>query len=928
MAQVTLALLGPFDLRVDGRSVAVSSRRVRALLAALALPPGRVVRLDSLAEQVWDGQLPVRTRSSLQTLANRLRALVGSGTVRTELDGYRLDVPPEAVDVTRFQRLLDAARGGDPARARALVGEALALWRGEPLTGAGSDLLDREVRPVLLERCLTALEWRVDLDLELGGRPAELAAELQELASRYPMREPLWARLMTAMHRAGRPAEALDTYQAIRTRLVEELGADPSAELQRVYGEVLAGDAGPARPAAPAGSRSADPLPAPPVPRQLPPRNAGFVGRAADLAALDAALEPGDGPPPSMLALHGTGGVGKTALALHWAHRVTDRFPDGQLYLDLRGYGPGEPMDPAAALDVVLRALGVPAGQVPPSRDERSGLLRSWLAGRRLLLVLDNARDAGQVRPLVPGGANLVLVTSRNELRGLEVRDGAVRRRLRELPADDSLSLLRIAIGAERADAEPAAVAELARLCGRLPLALVVAGERAARFTGASVAELVGELRTGRDRLDALADPDDPAIDPRVVFSWSYRALDAGTARTFRRLGLHPGPTVELPAAAALLGAEPGAARLLLDRLVSVHLLEQVGRDRYRFHDLLRDYAAERAAEEPAADRALATRRMLDFYLHTLHRARETVFSPMRTGPDDPVDGTVRPLDFRVVSEATAWYDANDLTLPAVLEEAARLGHHRHGWQLSQRLWVFQDFRYQRDAALGTARVGLRCALRLGDEHALALAWHAMGAVLSSAGAHDEAMAWKRRALEVAERLGDHGLVSTASGAIGLDCESAGRPGEAVAWMARSVAAARRTDRPVRLAHALLNLGHVEVRTGRLDAAIEHNHQALELYERHGSAYNQAQLLSNLAETYLARGDHHKAIESADRALALAGDVDDPTVVAAALTTRGEALAATGDETAARESWQRALTILERAQDPSADRVRTLLDRP
>jgi DNA-binding SARP family transcriptional activator len=601
MTRVTVAVLGPFDLRVDGSSVAVPSRRVRALLTALALRRGQVVRLDSLAEQVWDGELPARTRSSLQTLANRLRALVGAGTIRTELDGYRLDAPPEAVDVARFQRLLDAARGAEAAaRARELVGEALALWRGDPLTGAGSELLEREVGPALRERCLAALEWRVDLDLALGGRAGDLVVELQGLASRYPLREPLWARLITAMHRAGRPAEALDTYQVIRTRLVEELGVDPSAELRRVYAEVLAGDTGPAPPPAPAPAAAG-------VPRQLPPRLVGFVGRAAEVAALDATLSPAGGGMPPVLAVHGAGGMGKTALALHWAHRVVDRFPDGQVHLDLRGYGPGEPVDPATALDVVLRALGVPAGQVPPSRDERSALLRTRLAGRRLLLVLDNARDAEQVRPLLPGGPSLALVTSRSELRGLQVRDGATRRQLRELDPADSVALVRAAIGADRADAEPAAVDELTRLCGRLPLALVIAGERAARFAGASVAELVAELRAGQDRLDTLADLDDPATDLRAVFSWSYRALDAGTARVFRRLGLHPGVEVTLPAAAALLGAGPGEARRQLDRLVSVHLLEQLGRDRYRSHDLLREYAAERAAvEEPPAAGRLA----------------------------------------------------------------------------------------------------------------------------------------------------------------------------------------------------------------------------------------------------------------------------------------------------------------------------------
>ncbi|MQA08405.1 MAG: hypothetical protein GEU98_07585 [Pseudonocardiaceae bacterium] len=505
----------------------------------------------------------------------------------------------------------------------------------------------------------------------------------------------------TADHRAapGRPAEALEKYQAIRTRLVEEFGADPSAELQRAHTQVLTAED------VPEWDRG------PTTPRQLPPDVAGFTGRAGELAELDRVLAAERDCQPPIAAVHGPGGIGKTALAVHWAHRVSPRFPDGQVYLDMRGYGPGEPVDPTVALDVVLRAVGVPPTRVPPGKEERSALLRTRLAERRTLLLLDNVRDADQARPLLPGGGNLVLITGRSELRGLAVRDGAFRCALGELPSDESTSLIAATIGTTRAGAEPAAVAELVALCGRLPLALVVAAQRAARYPDAPIAELVTELRAGWDRLNVLSDPTDLAADPRAVFSWSYRALSAEAAQAFRYLGLHPGPEISLPVAMALLRTTAGTTRRLLDSLVSVHLLEHDQRNRYRFHDLLRVYAAERAAEEdPKTERDAAMGRMLDWYLHTLHRARVAVFAEAPLELAQPEDEFVRPLDFATMAEATAWYDTLRATLLAVVEYAAEHRHDRHGWQLAFLLRHFQEIRRHGDDELRCAEWALGCA--------------------------------------------------------------------------------------------------------------------------------------------------------------------------------------------------------------------------
>jgi DNA-binding SARP family transcriptional activator len=927
VGNLALDLLGAFELRVGGRPVPVSSRRVRAFLTALALCAGRSVALDSLAEQVWDGRPPDRFKANLQTLARRARMLAGPDAVGTSMGGYLLDVPPDAVDALRFQRLVADARAAGPVGARAALAEALALWRGEPLVDAGSELLERQMGPVLRESRLEAWEQLVDLDLELGRPAAELVAELRELAGQCPLRESLWARLVSVLYRAGRPAEALEAYQAIRVRLAEELGTDPSAELQRTYATVLAND----EPAAPAVAVRAAHLDAPPVPRQLPPRGAAFFGRDGDLTGLGRALldtgGAGGDADGRLAAVHGPGGVGKTALVVHWAHHVADRFPDGQLFLDLRGYGPGEPVDPAQALDVMLRALGVPPAQVPPSTPERSALLRTRLADRRALLVLDNARDAAQVRPLLPGGPSLVVVTSRDELRGLRVRDGAFGWNLRELSAGDALALVRATIGDDRAAAEPAPVAELVELCGRLPLTLLIGAERIARFPQTPVATLVAELRLGeRERLDALGDPADPAVDPRSVFSWSYRALEPPVARAFRLLGLHPGRQVTVPAAAALLDVPAGEARRLLAELVRVHLVEHDHHDWYRFHDLLRGYAADRAATEDAgSEGAAAVRRVLDWYRHTLHGAWQLVFAALPLRLDPPTGLPVPPLGFASFQQAVTWYDGLRATLLALVEHATDHGLWEHGWQLAVMLRSFQEIRHHVDDGLRVGELAVACAERTGDDAARIQAMAARGAALDTARQPDRALGWLRRALALCERTGDEAMASTCQAYIGLAHQRAGRIPEAVGWLERSAALAERSGSPGRAAHSLLNLGALEGIAGRAQASIGHSRRALDLYRKLGAGYFQGIALGNLAEAHLDNGDYHQARAYAEEAVALLGKLDDRIAASSALTVLGRALQLSGDATGARRAWQRALVILTEAGDPGASALRHLL---
>jgi DNA-binding SARP family transcriptional activator len=557
-----LRVLGPWEFRGHGGDIRVPAGRLRVLLTSLALSANQPVGVDTLAEHVWPDRLPVRARGSLHTYVGRLRKLVGSDLIRTQPGGgYRLTLVPEAVDLHRFRHLLDVARQAD-TRERELTSlrTALSLWRGKPFAELYSTWLDRDVMPRLTEEWLAATVRRIELELD-AGPAAPHVAELQELTSCYPTREALWHLLITALHRDGRRAEALDAYQRIHTTLRQELGIEPGERLVALQREVLL---------------DGDPTPeavSVPVPRQLPHDIAHFTGRATELATLRNLAR--HDHVPTIVVLDGSPGVGKTSLAVHWAHHAATDYPDGQLYLDLRGHGPGEPVTPATALAAMLRSLGLPGARIPVAPAERAALLRSALAGRRVLTVLDNARDVEQVRPLLPGGPGLVLVTSRDQLRGLAVHHGAHRLTVPPLSEQESVRLLTAIIGT-------APASELAALCDGLPLALCVAAERVVR--AGSIAAVVAAM--AEDRLDPVL---------RTALSWSYRTLGADAAALFRRLGLHPAGEIGVVTAATLAGAPAAKVRTILDQLVAANLVTHHRPDHYRVPELIRLYAKEMA---------------------------------------------------------------------------------------------------------------------------------------------------------------------------------------------------------------------------------------------------------------------------------------------------------------------------------------------
>lgn len=607
MVDPEIRLFGGVEVRRAGRLVPLAGRRVRTLIALLALDAGRTVSIDRLARGIWDDEPPERVRGSLQTYVSRLRSTLGDDVVTTEPTGYALRISRQRVDALRFRDgTAKARRCTTPEEERLCLDEALAAWEGEPFDEELSAWIDRFERPRLVEEYLQALERRLDLDLE-GSEYAQCILRLGSLVEQHPLRETLWVRLLRALEGAGRAAEALERYETIRTLLATELGTDPGPDLQQLHYRLLSATESP-KPAPARAGEIADGERSRTLPRQLPTVVQGFRGREAELETLtELATRDED---VRVVALHGTCGAGKTALATHWAQSAADNFPDGQFFVDLRGFGPGEPTPPGPALDLLLRDLGVPGSAIPEDLDGRSALLRSLLARRRCLILLDNARDAAQVRPLLPGGSNVVVVTSRSQLRSLAAREGARRIHLPEMSSAEATAMLRARLVGRVEDADAEDLTELAALCGHLPVALSIAAERAGRSIGTSLAGIAEDLGDEVSRLDQLATGDDELTDVRAVFGWTYRFLDADSARLFRLLALCPDRLVSASAAVALAGVERAEGLRILDRLADLHLLQAYPGEWFAIHDLVRAYARERVEQDPLSERVAATARL------------------------------------------------------------------------------------------------------------------------------------------------------------------------------------------------------------------------------------------------------------------------------------------------------------------------------
>ena len=668
------------------------------------------------------------------------------------------------------------------------------------------------------------------------------------------------------------------------------------------------------------------------VPRQLPAPVSGFTGRTDQLARLDqllTAAAPEAGPAPTMVisAVSGMAGVGKTTLALHWAHRIADRFPDGQLYLNLRGFDPGDQVvDPADAVRSFLDALQVPAQRIPDGLDARTALYRSLLAGRRMLIVLDNARDAGQVRPLLPGTPGcLVLVTSRNRLTGLIAADGAHPIMLDVLSPAEARELLALRLGPERITAEPYAVEEIMTRCGRLPLALAIVAARATTHPHLSLSALATELRDTGDRWTALSG-DDPATDVRTVFSWSYRALTPPGARLFRLLGLHPGPDLSAPAAASLAGLPLGEARPLLAELARANLATARSADRYTSHDLLRAYAAEQAqATDPEPERRAATRRMLDHYLHTTYGA-ERQLNP-DTHPlslDPPADG-VTPEPVADHDQAMAWFAAEHAVVLAMVNHAAATGFDAHTWQLAWSVQYFLDQQGRWTEMLVTGHAGVAATQRLGDPIARARTHCLLAYTYTKLGRFADAHAQLRKSLEVCRRAGHQAGQAQTHRLLGQLWDRQGHHSEALEHARQALDLHRATGYSHGQACALNDLGWYSTQVGDHEEALARCQEALALHQKLDNRRGQAETWDSIGYVQHRSGNYAEAVASYRQALRLLRDLNERYYQADTLVRLGETHDAAGNRAAARDAWHQAAMILDELRHPDADQVRDRL---
>ena len=851
-------VLGPVRMVQDGAAVAVVGTLQRTLLAVLLARAGTPVPVDVLTEQLWPGDRANRAQR-LQLHVHRLRRLLDDpGRIVFADDTYLLRVDPGELDAARFEGLAAEAAdvtGADPERGATLARAALRLWHGRPFGDLDVPLLADEGRR-LTERRLDVAELRYEAELRCD-RHAEVIGELTDLAAAHPLRERLCGLLMTALYRVGRQADALAAFRTTRRTLVAELGLEPGAELRTIHHQILRGD----------GVELNAPAPRRAAPAQLPYDVPDFVGRLPELAVLDDDLrdlrERRSGPTRIRLVA-GTAGVGKTALVVHWAHRTRAQFPDGQLYVDLRGYGPGEPAAPGDALTGFLRALGVEAPQIPADLDERAAKFRSLVDGRRILVLLDNARSADQVRPLLPGSPScLVLVTSRDSLGGLVAREGARRIDLDRLEPDDALDLLRRLTGG-RADAEPEAVVALAEQCARLPLALRIAAEAG---TG-TIAELVADLRG--DQLDVLDAGGDPHTEIRTVFSWSYRHLPAGAAQLFRLMGLHPGRTVCVYGLTALTDRDHRETRRMLEPLVRAHLVEKTLGDRFGMHDLLRAYAAELADQEETPQwRRQARRRLFGRYLKAAVAARDLLVPESPPVPLDGVEGIGPDAVFDDLPAVLAWYEAERTTLVAVVRAAASHGDDDIAWRLATALLNFFNLTKHWDDWIDTHQVGLEAAVRVGDRFGEGCVLNGLGVAYDDLGRFDESIECHHRAGVLFEAIGeDH-----------------------------------------RNAWNLNNLGVVYDRSGRLDEALEQHQRALVLFGAAGDRRGESFSLNNLADVHRQRGEFSPALAYVRQALDLQCDSGDVHAQRFTLCTMGDLHRDAGDARLAISLYDQALEI-------------------
>ena len=904
-------ILGPIRVTVSGQAVRIGSARQRAVLAVLLLSAGRVVSVERLIDAVWGEQPADSALNLVRTYVWRLRSLLtedGEARLETEPSGYLLRVRPGELDLAEFERMVTDGRAAlardEASAAAASLRAALELWRGEPLedvTLHGGDLAAETLR--LTEARATALDERIEADLALG-RHEELVGELRQRAAQDPLRERIAGSLMLACYRAGRQADALNTYRTLRTALISELGLEPGPAIRELHERILKAD-----PDLLTG-RAANRPAARHTPRQLPAAPRHFTGRADEIRALTELVEHGENPVGTFVicAIDGMGGIGKTALALHAAHLLSDRYPDGQLFLDLHGYTKGlEPRDPADALAVILQSLGVPSRQIPPALDARAALYRDRLADSRTLIVLDNAASEEQIRPLLPGsGRCTVLITSRTRLRSL---DDAYTVPLDLLPADLSVALLRLMAGPRHSSVDDAVFERIAALCGRLPLALRIAGGLLRHRSAWTAEYLADKLEEGRPGLELFRDGE---RDLTVVFELSYRALSDRRQLLFRRLGLLPGPDVDGYAVAALLECDPAEAERLLQDLVDHHLLTEPTVGRYQMHDLIRQHAQVLAEQDPASDRVAASNRLMDYYQHTAEQADARIARYPRPAPSSQAPAYAP--DVTDAERAYVWLRAERANLESCVQRAVAEGQDARVVALAGGLEeiVREDGLLPYGVALYTT--ASRAAERLGDARLRAITLSQLGGAQTSSNDFPAALGSLDQAIALFIEEGDRRGLARARSERSVVLRLSGDLDDSLRELEEALSLFAELREPLGQATTLSEMGLTRYLTGAALRAVDDLTESLRLYRALGVRRGQANVLCNLGGMQHATGDLRGSRESLDEALALFRDLGNRGGEARTLIEQSGVLRMSGELEAAKRAVNEGLRLYQESR--------------
>jgi DNA-binding SARP family transcriptional activator/tetratricopeptide (TPR) repeat protein len=954
-AIVRFTIFGAVRAWRDSTELELGPPQQRAVLALLLARGGQPTSLSELVDLLWAAAPPASAVNIVHRYVGTLRRVLEPGLppraagrwlVRHGGSAYRAAADAETLDLLRFRELVGQARetaaSRQTARAVPLFAAALALCQG-PCAG---DLTGARAHPAFTavdQECLAVVREAADVALG-AGMADHLLPALRQAADRDPLAEPVQARFMLALAAAGSQAEALAVYQATRARLAEHLGLDPGAELREAHGRVLRQQAGgasartddgkaPAKDAPSAGrdrARRAD-LPASPHPvirpAQLPADLAAFAGRRPEVARVAELLAPNPRAAKTMpiVMIDGMPGSGKTSLAVHCAHALADRFPDGQLYVNLRGFDPDGTVEPTAALHGFLEVLGMPPQRIPADLDGQAAMYRSLLASQQVLVVLDNARDDAQVRPLLPGSPGcMVIATSRNCLNGLVASDGAQLLTLDVFSPRDAREALAVRLGAERVAAEPEATEEIISLSGRLPLALALVAARAAARPRFSLAVIASELRQAQGSLDAFSDTGLP--DVRTVFFWSYRMLSPAAASLFRLLSLHPGPDISLPAAASLAGLPPPETRALLSELTWARLLNELRSRRFSFHELLRSYAAELCVEtDTPAVRDAAVSRKLSHYLHSAHNSHALFRPHQQTPKPDPPEPGVQPEQPEDYATALEWFTAEQRVLEATIREAGQRGLASRAWPLAHRLTLF----YQRKGFWhdwgATARTALDAARAGGDLDGQAHMHRMLAGALLYLGDATAALTELQRTQELYTELGyttEHAYLHSNFGTALIRL---GRYGDAIVHHRRALELYRAAGLRLGEALAMEGIGSCANRLGDHDQAIVSITAALRIHTELDDASGEANSLASLGQSYHLLGDYERAAGFTERALELYRAMGSGADEAEVLMALGDIRLAAGDQAQAVARFGEALAILEELNLPQADTLRDRL---